>query len=168
MSSSFAAGKRAKAVSDRSGLAFPYNEMVTEWNGSFVHQSEFEAKHPQIERKNPKFDAQALKDARPERTETVVPILLKTNPFKTGTAGTSAITVTEENHIRASSDIVRFYGAVSFDGITANNINRAAGYTITVVDINTYTFTVTTDTATTGNINGGGVRSYAGPTTIVA
>ena len=37
-------GKYAQAISDRSGLAFPYKEMVTEWNGSFVHNSEFEPK----------------------------------------------------------------------------------------------------------------------------
>ena len=47
--SNFASGKKAKAISDRSGMAFPYNEMLKEWNGSFVHVSEFEAKHPQIE-----------------------------------------------------------------------------------------------------------------------
>ena len=33
----FASGKYALAISDRSGLQFPYNEMVREWNGSFVH-----------------------------------------------------------------------------------------------------------------------------------
>ena len=41
---SFSKGKYAMAVSDRSGLAFPYTEMVKEWNGSFVHKSEFEEK----------------------------------------------------------------------------------------------------------------------------
>ena len=45
----FATGKYAKAISDRSGMAFPYNEMVFEWNGSFVHTSEFEAKAPQVQ-----------------------------------------------------------------------------------------------------------------------
>ena len=45
----YASGKYAKAISDRSGMEFPYKEMVTEWNGSFVHKSEFEAKHPQEE-----------------------------------------------------------------------------------------------------------------------
>tara|TARA_R110000823_G_scaffold279508_3_gene397772 strand:+ start:766 stop:1272 length:507 start_codon:yes stop_codon:yes gene_type:complete len=168
MSSNFAIGKKAKAISDRSGMAFPYNEMVKEWNGSFVHQSEFETKHPQIERRDPRVDSQALQDARPDRTETAVPNLLKTNSFKTGTAGTSAITVTEITHGRTSSDTVRFYGVENFDGITSVNINRAAGYTITVVDENTYTFTVATDTATIGSINGGGVRSYAGPAVIIA
>jgi len=60
-----ATGKYAKAISDRSGFAFPYSEMVKEWNGSFVHRSEFEEKHPQLEPRKHKSDGQALKDARP-------------------------------------------------------------------------------------------------------
>ena len=43
----YAKGKYAKAISDRSGMEFPYTEMVKEWNGSFVHRSEYESKHPQ-------------------------------------------------------------------------------------------------------------------------
>ena len=164
--SNFASGKKAQAISDRSGMAFPYSEMVKEWNGSFVHISEFEAKHPQLEPKAHKADAQGLQNARPDRTETPVPILLKTDSFNTSTSGTSVITVTEESHGRATSDTVRFRDVLSFDGITAANINRSAGYTITKVDDNTYTFTVATDTATTGNLRGGGFRAYAGPVTI--
>ena len=162
----FATGKKSKAISDRSGMAFPYTEMVKEWNGSFVHISEFEAKHPQIEPNAHKADAQGLQNARPDRTETAAPNLLKTDSFKTGSASSSTITVTEESHGRSTSDTVRFYDAIGFDGITATNINRSAGYTITVVDADTYTFSVSTDTATTGNIRGGGFRSYAGPVTI--
>ena len=64
-----AAGKYARSISDRSGLEFPYNEMVKEWNGSMVHKSEFEAKHPQLERQKHKPDAQSLQDARPGRVE---------------------------------------------------------------------------------------------------
>ena len=64
-----AAGKYAKAISDRSGMEFPYNEMVKEWNGSLVHKSEFEAKHPQQERQKHAADAQSLQDARPARVE---------------------------------------------------------------------------------------------------
>ena len=62
----FARGKFAKAVSDRSGLAFPYNEMVKEWNGSWGHYSEFEEKHPQLEPRKQKTDPEALKNATPE------------------------------------------------------------------------------------------------------
>jgi|TARA_R110000803_G_scaffold210567_1_gene282665 hypothetical protein len=60
----FVKGKFAKAISDRSGLAFRYNEMVKEWNGSLVHKSEFEEKHPQLEPVKHKADAQALKNPR--------------------------------------------------------------------------------------------------------
>ena len=64
-----ATGKYAKAISDRSGREFPYKEMVKEWNGSFVHQSEFEAKHPQLDRSKHTSDAQSLKNVRPARKE---------------------------------------------------------------------------------------------------
>ena len=43
--------------------------MVKEWNGSLVHKSEFEAKHPQLERQKQGADAQSLQDARPARVE---------------------------------------------------------------------------------------------------
>ena len=154
--SNFSSGKRAKAISDRSGMAFPYREMLKEWNGSFVHQSEFETKHPQIEMKVHKPDRQALQNARSDREESAVPNLLPFNAFKTATSGTSVITVTEPDHGRSSSDTVRFYDASSFDGITA-----------TKLDDNSYTFTVATDTATSGNLRGGG-QAFAGPTTVSA
>jgi|TARA_E500000318_G_scaffold111849_1_gene132142 hypothetical protein len=63
----FATGKRSLAISDRSGQAFPYNEMVKEWNGSLVHISEFEPKHPQIRRRQAVSDAIALQNARSQR-----------------------------------------------------------------------------------------------------
>tara|TARA_B100001063_G_scaffold121822_1_gene113804 strand:+ start:193 stop:633 length:441 start_codon:yes stop_codon:yes gene_type:complete len=63
----WATGKRSQAISDRSGMAFPYQEMVKEWNGSFVHYSEFEPKHPQIRRKHNTSDAIALQNTRSQR-----------------------------------------------------------------------------------------------------
>ena len=49
-------------------MEFPYKEMVKEWNGSkFVHISEFEAKHPQLEIKPHNLCAKGLRDARPDR-----------------------------------------------------------------------------------------------------
>jgi sulfur carrier protein ThiS len=66
-----ASGKYSKSISDRSGMEFPYKEMVKEWNGSFVHKSEFEAKHPQLERQKHAADAQSIKDGRPDRLEPV-------------------------------------------------------------------------------------------------
>ena len=63
----YANGSRSLAISDRSGQAFPYQEMVTEWNGSFVHISEYEEKHPQIRRKKVTADAIALQKVRSQR-----------------------------------------------------------------------------------------------------
>ena len=60
----YATGKRSKAISDRSGMAYPYKEMVKEWNGSLVHISEFEPKHPQLDPPYHKADAIALKNPR--------------------------------------------------------------------------------------------------------
>jgi len=62
----YATGKFAKRISDRSGLAFPYNEMVKEWNGSTVHYTEFEPKHPQLDPKYHPTDPQSLENAKPQ------------------------------------------------------------------------------------------------------
>ena len=63
----WATGKRSQAISDRSGMAFPYTEMVKEWNGSFVHISEFEPKHPQIRIRHNRADAIALQNTRAQK-----------------------------------------------------------------------------------------------------
>ena len=60
----YASGKFAKRISDRSGMAFPYNEMVQEWNGSWVHYSEFEPKQPQLEPLPIVTDPQSLEHPR--------------------------------------------------------------------------------------------------------
>ena len=67
----YARGKYAKSISDRSGQEFPYREMVKEWNGSWVHTSEFEAKHPQLDPKPHMADPIALWNARPQRAAPV-------------------------------------------------------------------------------------------------
>ena len=64
--SRFASGKFAKRISDRSGMAFPYNEMVKEWTGAIVHYTEFEPKHPQLEPRPIVQDPQSLEDAKPQ------------------------------------------------------------------------------------------------------
>ena len=64
-----ASGKYSKAISDRSGLSFPHKEMIKEWNGSLVHKSEFEAKHPQENPSTHKADGESLANSRPARSE---------------------------------------------------------------------------------------------------
>jgi len=90
--SKYAIGKHSKAISDRSGMEFPYKEMVKEWNGSFVHVSEFEPKQPQLEPKPIGGDGVALLNVRPDRTEFPTPDFLPNNPFSI-TNGTKKMTV---------------------------------------------------------------------------
>ena len=63
----YAKGKHSQSISDRSGQAFPYTEMVKEWNGSLVHISEFEPKHPQLDPKPHMADPEALYNARNQK-----------------------------------------------------------------------------------------------------
>jgi hypothetical protein len=111
----YASGKRSKAISDRSGMEFPYKEMVREWNGSLVHVSEFEPKQPQLEPKPHGADAIALRHVR-------------TGRYKDGLRD-------------ASSDYIT---------------------------TNFFFFTVDTNTATSGNVKGGGYGCSVGPVTIEA
>ena len=87
----YARGKYAQAISDRSGMAFPYNEMVREWNGMFVHKSEFENKQPQLEPRPHGGDAQGLQNVRTDRTEKTVAQLLIPDPFTTYAASSGII-----------------------------------------------------------------------------
>mgnify|MGYP003116861830 FL=1 len=81
----YASGKFAKRISDRSGMAFPYNEMVKEWNGSTVHISEFEAKHPQLEPLPIVTDPQSLENARGQIAVSRVFVGGATGPINAGT-----------------------------------------------------------------------------------
>lgn len=67
--SRFATGKDSYAISDRSGMRYRYRDMRREWNGLLVGRDEYEPKHPQLEPVQKVVDAQALKNARPDRVE---------------------------------------------------------------------------------------------------
>lgn len=72
MSRKWGKGKYAKAICDRSGFEYPYNEMVVEkGTGLFVHRSETDGMwnlvdHPQNKSPRPKLDGLPLKNARPD------------------------------------------------------------------------------------------------------
>ena len=107
----YASGKRALAISDRSGMAFPYPEMVREWNGSLVHISEYEPKQPQLEPKPVGSDPQALYNPRPQPASKTSLILLNNNPFESVIySGTTYVNVFSEDHQRTAGSIVRFRG----------------------------------------------------------
>jgi hypothetical protein len=108
----FARGKRALSISDRSGLRFPYTEMVREWNGSLVHYSEYEPKQPQLEPKPVGNDPQALQNPRPQVESTAQLILLDNNPFEIIiSGGNTYVNVYSLDHQRKADSKVRLRGA---------------------------------------------------------
>ena len=161
--SGFASGKYAYRISDRSGFRYRLKDTRKEWNGSIVGKDEYEPKHPQLEPLKTQADAQAIKDARPDRTETSVPNILPLNAFTT-TASSQTVSVNEPNHGRSTSDTVRFRDAINVGGVTGATINSASGFSITKIDANNYSFSSGT-TASFAQKGGGGSAS-AGPVTI--
>lgn len=149
----FAKGKQAYAISDRSGMRFPYTEMVREWNGFLVHYSEYEEKQPQLDPKPVGSDPQALRNPRVQQADTPQLILLTPNPFETVIYnGVTYINVYSLDHQRSTGDVVRLRGPAqvinagtggaftpnlkqfapipTFDGVS--DIDNNSGFTITV------------------------------------
>jgi len=169
----YASGKRALAISDRSGLQYPYSEMVREWNGSLVHTSEFEPKQPQLEPKPVGSDPQALYNPRPQPASKASLILLQDNPFESIIySGTTYVNVFSPDHQRSAGDIVRFRGPPLVDSAgsggdegrnlqsfatiptfdNVSDLNNTSGFTIALGKIDSsgnVTGATTTDALTT-------------------
>ena len=162
----YARGKYAKFISDRSGMEYPYKEMVKEWNGARVHKSEFEPKTAQDHPRKHSPDGEALQFARTARTENAVARLLPRNPFRF-TASSTTVSVFEPDHGRSSSDTVRFRDVTgALFGASVTELEDEDGYSITKTDDDFYTFTVSTAPSITGN--GGGGYASSGPATLSA
>ena len=167
--SNFSTGKYSKAISDRSGQAFPYKEMVKEWNGALVHKSEFEQKHPQLLPKRFRGDAQGLQHARPARTEPPVAHMLSSTALSTGPRDSEVININDPGHGFSNGDRVRFrksephfppYPQVSH--IDAHDVNYAPGHIVTKIDDDNFSFNpndVLTDWLT-ANCNPGTTTVY--------
>ena len=162
--SNFSKGKHAQFISDRSGMAFPYSEMVREWNGSRVHISEFEPKQPQLEPRAHGADPEGLQNAKPDRTEPATQNLLPGNPFNI-TSGSATITVTEPSHGRTTGNKVVFRNVDGSPGGLAFTVfENSSGFSITVTGTDNYTFTLgSTPTVTE---RAGGMFVTAGPVTL--
>ena len=157
-------GKYAQFISDRSGMAFPYKEMVVEWNGSRVHVSEFEPKQPQLEPKPTVADPHGLQFARPARVEPETESLLPGNPFNF-TSGSSLVTVTEPGHGRSTGNTVVFRNVDGSPGGLAYTVfENASGFSITVIDTNSYSFNCGSNATVTEK--SGGMFVTAGPVTL--
>ena len=139
----FANGKYAQFISDRSGMAFPYLEMVREWTGARVHVSEYEPKQPQVDPRPHGADAQALQHARPRSPSVPTASPLDNVPFSTTNASTT-LRVYQQDNERQTGDAVRFtqvkeaVGGVPITALeldtTLNGAVNATATTITLTD----------------------------------
>ena len=180
----YAKGKYAIAISDRSGLQFPYNEMVKEWNGAWVHTSEYEPKAPQLMPHEHSPDPQALEHPRPARVAPATTQLLPPNPFRF-TNGSTSVSVFAPGHPYTTSSTVMFWDAANsgtegtttqFQGMGVTGTNRfgvrpseltaAAGFTPASVTDDFINITITSTPSATGA--GGGNVVFIGPTTVSA
>jgi len=72
--SKYASGRFALRISDRDGQAYPYNEMVQEWTGMWVHQSEYEPKSPLLDPRNHPVDYEALEHSKGQVVSVTIPL----------------------------------------------------------------------------------------------
>jgi hypothetical protein len=180
----YAKGKYAIAISDRSGLQFPYNEMVKEWNGMWVHSSEYEPKAPQLMPHEHSPDPEALEHPRPARVAPATTQMLPPNPFRF-TNGSTSVSVFSPGHPYTTSSTVMFWDATNsgtegtttqFQGMGVSGTNRfgvptseltaAAGFTPSSVTDDFINITITSTPSATGS--GGGNVVFIGPTTVNA
>jgi hypothetical protein len=96
----YATGKKAVAISDRSGFKIKHNDLKTTWDGLRVEREEWEPKHPQLTPAKNVFDATALFNPRPDNDPENVNIFIGFNydPFldqrlrpSVGVAGTASV-----------------------------------------------------------------------------
>jgi len=172
----YASERYALGISDRSGVAYKLKNMKKEWTGFLVGNDEWESKQPQLD--TPKFmaDPQALRNARPDRTEPAVTVLLPFNAFISGASGSSVVKVFSPGHNRSTGDTVRFRKVADFgraadgsNGFTSAVIEAAAGYSVTKVDSDFYTFDVSdSGSSEVSGVakKGGGGEASAGPITV--
>ena len=145
--SDYATGIYAIAISDRSGLQFPYREMVKEWNGAWVHYTEYEPKSPLLQPRIFRGDAQGLQHARPGRVEPPVAHMLDENAMSAGATDSILVNVFDPGHGYSTGDRRRFrdceshfpeYPQVSH--IQDHDINYADGHIITKIDDENFSF----------------------------
>ena len=100
----------------------------------------------------------------PDRVEPAVASLLPGNPLSL-TSGSSTVIVTEPSHGRSTGDVVVFRNVDgSPGGLVFSLFENAAGFSITVINTNSYSFDCGSNATVTEN--SGGMFTTAGPVTL--
>jgi hypothetical protein len=122
--------------------------MRKEWNGLLVGKDEWEPKHPQLEVRRKTFDAQALRDPRPDRSELTdvtiaIPIfnldtLLFDSSFPQAQGQIGTVTFGGNVFTPTTATVTGVTGTMTLGNVTASGtgITIAATYVVTVVSGN--------------------------------
>ena len=171
----YASGKHAYGISDRSGRRYRLREMRTEWTGAKVGPDEFEPKHPQLFPPRAFPDPQALRGPRPETElpeqrsiqhgynpvgfQDIPGITPPNNLVAEGEVGTVTVTISD-----TGNETVNATGSAGTSGIgsvtvntTSANVNvsvtglGATGSVGAISNVISDTFTVTVANPGSGN-----------------
>ena len=171
----YASGKHAYGISDRSGRRYRLREMKTEWTGAKVGPDEFEPKHPQLFPPRAFPDPQALRGPRPETElpeqrsiqhgynpvgfQDIPGITPPNNLVAEGEVGTVTVTISD-----TGNETVNATGSAGTSGIgsvtvntTSANVNvsvtglGATGSVGAISNVISDTFTVTVANPGSGN-----------------
>ena len=137
----FASGKKAFAISDRSGQRYLYRLMRREWNGLLVGPDEYEPKHPQLRPIRISPDAEALRDPRPD-TNNIIPVEVSfpvfdlttlrfiPNPSIVGKIGSVSVSTTSTGSVSVSPTGVSGTGAIGSVTLTTASTFDSTGVTL--------------------------------------
>jgi hypothetical protein len=130
----YATGKKAVAISDRSGFKIKHRDLKTTWDGLRVEKEEWEPKHPQLTPAKNVFDATALFKPRPDNDPENVNIFIGFNydPFldirnrpSIGTSGLGSVGQAEINSSEAPA-VTGVAGTGAVGTATALNITEVS------------------------------------------
>ena len=136
----YASGKNAYGISDRTGRRYRLREMKTEWTGAKVGPDEFEPKHPQLFPPKAFPDPQALRDPRPDPTlsQVFVPVgnsvFPPVSPAGPMLGGVGQVTINETQ--TSTSVTVSLTGAAATSAVAS--VTATGNLTVYAVTVSSY------------------------------
>ena len=168
--SKFASNKNAYGICDITGFRYKLKEMKMTWDGKLVGPDQYDAKHPQLDRRPIALDAQAIKNARPDTSDDNNFFSVYTNVDK-GKLGSPAVSfgvqsglgniqinepvVDTVSQTLSSLPITSTLGTISLAGVGASQSVTGLGITSSLAPTTTVTSNVETFAVTVASYAGG-------------
>ena len=168
--SKFASNKNAYGICDITGFRYKLKEMKMTWDGKLVGPAQYDAKHPQLDRRPIALDAQAIKNARPDTSDDNNFFSVYTNVDK-GKLGSPAVSFGVQSGLGdivinepvtnavsqtlSSLSVASSLGTTSLTGVSASETVTGIGITSSLAPTTTVTSNVETFAVTVASYAGG-------------